>query len=225
MVSAFSVFFRAFFLCCKTLARKKNARKKTLNADTIRHSQRRGCTFPVPDHVAKNFYRTIFDNYPLKAARFLLLFAPPFSVGHFSPRDLGRQTICAGRRRSWAADSYPLFLWITLCIKIFIELFLITIRLKPLDFCCFLHHPLASGTGKVQPRRWDRKMLQNSCQEKERSEKNAKCRYHQAQPAPGLHFFLITIRLKPLDFCCFLHHPLASGTGKVQPRRWLCHQK
>jgi hypothetical protein len=32
--------------------------------------------------VAKNFYRTIFDNYPLKAARFLLLFAPPFSVGH-----------------------------------------------------------------------------------------------------------------------------------------------
>ncbi|CDL09748.1 hypothetical protein [Klebsiella pneumoniae IS43] len=35
----------------------------------------------------------------------------------------------------------------------FIELFLITIRLKPLDFCCFLHHPLASGTGKVQPRR------------------------------------------------------------------------
>ncbi|WP_218811158.1 dTDP-4-dehydrorhamnose reductase [Klebsiella quasipneumoniae] len=34
------------------------------------------------NHVAKNFYRTIFDNYPLKAARFLLLFAPPFSVGH-----------------------------------------------------------------------------------------------------------------------------------------------
>ncbi|OVX70244.1 dTDP-4-dehydrorhamnose reductase [Klebsiella pneumoniae] len=34
------------------------------------------------NRVAKNFYRTIFDNYPLKAARFLLLFAPPFSVGH-----------------------------------------------------------------------------------------------------------------------------------------------
>ncbi|OVW06268.1 dTDP-4-dehydrorhamnose reductase [Klebsiella pneumoniae] len=34
------------------------------------------------NRVAKNFYRTIFDNYPLTAARFLLLFAPPFSVGH-----------------------------------------------------------------------------------------------------------------------------------------------
>ncbi|EPY6730105.1 dTDP-4-dehydrorhamnose reductase [Klebsiella quasipneumoniae] len=34
------------------------------------------------NRAAKNFYRTIFDNYPLKAARFLLLFAPPFSVGH-----------------------------------------------------------------------------------------------------------------------------------------------
>ncbi|HCI6898217.1 TPA: dTDP-4-dehydrorhamnose reductase [Klebsiella pneumoniae] len=34
------------------------------------------------NRVAKNFYRTIFDNYPLKAARFLLLFAPPFSVWH-----------------------------------------------------------------------------------------------------------------------------------------------
>ncbi|MFU9680579.1 dTDP-4-dehydrorhamnose reductase [Klebsiella pneumoniae] len=34
------------------------------------------------NRVAKNFYRTIFDNYPLTAARFLLLFAPPFSVWH-----------------------------------------------------------------------------------------------------------------------------------------------
>jgi hypothetical protein len=42
---------------------------------------RRKSTFAV-NRAAKNFYRTIFDNYPFKAARFLLLFAPPFSVGH-----------------------------------------------------------------------------------------------------------------------------------------------
>ncbi|CDL09747.1 hypothetical protein [Klebsiella pneumoniae IS43] len=37
-------------------------------------------------------------------------------------------------------------------------------------------------------RQGDRKMLQNSCQEKERSEKSAKRRYHRASSAPGLHF-------------------------------------
>lgn len=31
-------------------------------------------------------------------------------------------------------------------------------------------------------------MLQNSCQEKERSEKSAKRRYHRASSAPGLRF-------------------------------------
>ncbi|MCY0572721.1 dTDP-4-dehydrorhamnose reductase, partial [Klebsiella pneumoniae] len=42
---------------------------------------RRLSTFAV-NRVAKNFYRNIFDNYPIKASRFLLLFEPPFSVWH-----------------------------------------------------------------------------------------------------------------------------------------------
>ncbi|EFD85226.1 hypothetical protein HMPREF0485_02283 [Klebsiella variicola] len=37
-------------------------------------------------------------------------------------------------------------------------------------------------------RQGDRKMLQNSCQEKERSEKNTKRRHHRAQSARALHF-------------------------------------
>jgi hypothetical protein len=76
---------------------EKERSEKTLNADTIGHSQRRGCTFPVPDakgwckkqQKSSGFKRIVIKNSSIK------IFRHGLGESRFAPGGggLGLQTV------------------------------------------------------------------------------------------------------------------------------------
>lgn len=77
---------------------EKERSEKTLNADTIRHSQRLGCTFPVPDakgwckkqQKSSGFKRIVIKNSSIKIFRHVIKAAIRFAPGGGG---LGLQTV------------------------------------------------------------------------------------------------------------------------------------